>query len=97
MYVPLPEDDDLSDEEFEGYLNEGDSDDGDIDDNGGSDDDMGDRNGVNGDGDNGIPEFVGHPGCTQDMTNKAPIDFLQLFITDEILDGIVEQTNLFAQ
>lgn len=31
------------------------------------------------------------------MTNKAPIDFFQLFITDTIVESIVEQTNLFAQ
>ena len=30
------------------------------------------------------------------MTNKAPIDFFQLFI-DTIVESIVEQTNLFAQ
>ena len=31
------------------------------------------------------------------MSNKSPIDFLQLFITDEMLHTIVEQTNLFAE
>ncbi len=31
------------------------------------------------------------------MSNKSPIDFLQLFLTDEMLLMIVQQTNLFAQ
>ena len=31
------------------------------------------------------------------MTNKTPIDFFQLFVTDDMLEAIVEQTNLFAQ
>jgi len=31
------------------------------------------------------------------MMNKSPLEFLSLFITDEILKGIVEQTNLFAE
>ena len=44
-----------------------------------------------------LPEFVGTPGCTHDMTNKYPIDFFQLLITTEMLEAIVEQTNLCAQ
>ncbi len=50
-----------------------------------------------GDDSESIPKFVGEAGCTQDMANKSPIDFVQLFVTDEILQAIVEQTNLFAQ
>ena len=44
-----------------------------------------------------VPEYLGHPGCTQDMANKNPIDFFQLFVTDAMLEVVVEQTNLFAQ
>jgi len=52
--------------------------------------------GVSG-GKESIPEFVGQAGCPQDMSNKSPMEFFQLFITDEMLGLIVEQTNLFAQ
>ena len=31
------------------------------------------------------------------MTEKSPVDFFQLFISDELLQVIVDQTNLFAQ
>ena len=44
-----------------------------------------------------VPEYLGHPGCTQDMANKNPIDFFQLFVTDAMLEVVVKQTNLFAQ
>ena len=44
--------------------------------------------GTGGDGDKGvsggkesIPEFVGQAGCAQDMSNKSPMEFFQLFIT----------------
>ncbi len=33
----------------------------------------------------------------QRTTNKSPVDFLRLLITDEILLMIVEQTNVFAE
>ncbi len=116
MEIPLPEDDDFSDDEFDGYIeemdedgdNNGDGMDGDGDGMDGDDEGDGMNTDNNGDGmntdDNGegddsesIPKFVGEAGCTQDMANKSPIDFLQLFVTDDILQAIVEQTNLFAQ
>ena len=145
MDIPMPEDDDFSEDDFEGYLtNDEDNDeghsggggdgggdggdcgdcDGGGDDGGGGDCgdcgdcdggcDEGDGSGDNGgdgdgsedgdgsdgdgsDGDNSLPEYTQHLGCTCDMTNKAPIDFFQLFFTDRILESIVEQTNLFAQ
>lgn len=43
-----------------------------------------------------FPEFMGHSGCTRNMTNRSPLEFLSLLVTDEILKGIVEQTNLLA-
>ena len=49
------------------------------------------------DSSNSLPECTQHLGCTSNMTNKAPIDFFQLFFTDIILKSIVDQTNLFAQ
>ena len=44
-----------------------------------------------------IPEYIEHPGCISDMTEKSPLDFFQLFVTDEMLEAITEQTKLFAQ
>ncbi len=69
-----------------------DGDDGDGMDNGGDGTENDGGNGIESDKDDGgssdnedIPEFVGQAGCTKDMSNKSPIDFLQLFLTDEIL------------
>ena len=44
-----------------------------------------------------IPEYIEHPGCTSDMTEKFLLDFFQLFVTDDMLEAITEQTKLFAQ
>ena len=44
-----------------------------------------------------IPTFSGSPGCTRDMTDKSPVDFFQLLIPDDLLQVVVDQTNLFAQ
>ncbi len=98
MEIPTLDEDDLSEDDFDGYINEdeqhdnpgsGDGQENDEDD--GSYNDGGDGNESD---DEGIPEFVGSPG---DMSNKSPVEFLQLFLTDKILLMIVEQTNLFAQ
>ena len=124
MDIPMPEDDDLNEDDFEGYLTDDKEDDGDNDkgdsggdgseggeggdgSEGGEGGDGGDGDGNNsgngndsGDGDdssNSFPEYTQHPGCTSDMTNKAPIDYFQLFFTDSILKSIVDQINLFAQ
>ena len=113
MDIPMPGDD-LSEDDFEGYLTDDDGDndegdsgsgDGDCDgSDGGDSEDSEDGDGNNSgdgkdssDGDdnsNSLPEYTQHPGCTCNMTNKAPIDFFQLFFTDRILESIVDQTNL---
>ena len=36
------------------------------------------------------------PGCTVDMSGKDPVKFLQLFLTDNLLKRIVEETNRYA-
>ena len=41
-------------------------------------------------------DFVEGPACSLDMSNKTPIDYFQLLMTDSILDHIVIQTNLYA-
>lgn len=43
-----------------------------------------------------IPEFEQTPGSTQDMTGKNPVDFLQLFVTESVLENIVDETNKYA-
>ena len=97
MDIPMPEDDD-SDDDFEGYIDEEEIGNYGRDRNDGGDYD-GDLSGESDEGssDEGIPQYRLNSGCTQDMTNKTPIDFFQLFVTDDILEAIVEQTNLFAQ
>ena len=44
-----------------------------------------------------IPVFNQPTGPSVDMSNKTPLDFFKLLVTDDMLDGIVEQTNLYAQ
>ena len=34
------------------------------------------------------------PGCTVDM---SPVDFVQLFLTDEVLQGMIAETNKYAK
>ena len=43
-----------------------------------------------------IPEFVGQPECTRNMSNKSPIEFLDLLLTEQMFEEIAEQTNLYA-
>ena len=93
MEIPLPEED-MSEDEFEGYTEDSDSEE-----DGARDDDI---QGGEGDsepsmGGSEIPEYLQHPGCTQDMTDKSPLEFLGLFITDTMLDRIVSETNLYAE
>ena len=39
-----------------------------------------------------LPEFLGASSCSSDMTDKIPIDFFHLMVTD----NVVEQTKLYA-
>ena len=48
------------------------------------------------DTENGIPEYLVTKGPNSDMTNKSPIEYFHLMIPDTLLEGIVEQTNLYA-
>ena len=110
MEIPLPEDDDYSEDEFDGYIDEFEDDVGqssdlreeDVDDRGsgnlssGGSSSWDNRSGSDESGWT-IPEFLENPGCTTDMTGKAPIDFFQLMVTDEMLVHMVDQTNLFAR
>ena len=106
MDIPLPEEDDLSEDEVEGYIDEmvdnggnGNSDVGEGNDEQDGDNDGGEGNDGQEDdnGDPTIPEYTEHPGCTSDMTEKSLQDLFQLFVTDDMLEVITEQTKLFAQ
>ena len=44
-----------------------------------------------------MPEYQGRRGCTVDMANKTPLDFFGLLVTEQMLEHIVQQTNLYAQ
>ena len=86
MDIPLPEEDDLSDDDdFDGYIDgeiedeDSKRDDGNGNDSDGNDSESGgnEQDSKNGgdeqDSDNRgveIPEYLGHPDCTQDMANK---------------------------
>ena len=37
------------------------------------------------------------PGCTVDMSGKQPVDFVQLFLTDELLQVMIAETNKYAK
>ena len=92
----------MSEDDFKGYLTDDKEDDGDNDEGDGhgdgddSEDDDGNDSGDGDDNSTSLPEYTQHLGCTCNVTNKALIDFFQLFFTDKILESIVEQTNLFA-
>ena len=101
-----------SDDDFDGYIDEdelltrmGDEidndseinsndDDNDDDDSGGDGDDNGnvdkEQNGID------IQEVNWSSGCCNDITNKTPLEFFELLVTDDIVDLIVDQTNLYA-
>ena len=89
--ITMPEDDNMSEDEFDGYL----------------DDDVRDSNADSFEREaTGSEEFEDGPyipafdrpsGCAEDMTNASPLKFFQQFVTDEMLECIVQQTNLYAQ
>ena len=35
--------------------------------------------------------------CTKDMKNKSPLDFFKMLVSSDILENIVEQTNMYAE
>ena len=94
MEIPLPEEDDMSEDEFDSYIDQEEESNEDADSSDG-DEELEEGDDRDDDGD-AIPSFSGQGYCTSDMTNKSPIDFLQLLLTDDLPHTIVEQTNLFA-
>ena len=95
MEIPLPDEDDISEDEFEGYIDQKEEEEDDEGEGSGdeSDEELDEDELDDACENDNIPKFMGQGGCTQDMSNKSPIDFLQLFITDEMLHTIVQQTN----
>ena len=92
LEIPLPEEDGMSDDEFDGYV--------DPDELPPSDADVGDDVPGSEAADDDlphIPDFQHPTGPSEDMTDKTPLDFFKLLVTDDMLDLIVEQTNLYAQ
>ena len=90
LEIPLPEEDDMSEDEFDGYV---DPDEAPFE----SGEDC-DRKESEADDDVPfIPVFIKSTGPFVDMSNKTPLDFFKLLVTDDMLDGIVEQTNVYAQ
>ena len=96
----MPEDDDMSEDEFEGYLDD-DLINGDDETRTPTDDLAHSENSSTyTDDDAGcqtIPDFEQPGGCAEDMTGASPLQFFQQMVTTEMLEQIVEQTNLYAQ
>ena len=44
-----------------------------------------------------LPDYQQRSGCTVDMADKDPVDFFHLMVTDQMLEGIVDNTNLYAE
>ncbi|XP_053316411.1 piggyBac transposable element-derived protein 4-like [Spea bombifrons] len=44
-----------------------------------------------------IPPFSGIPGINIDVTGFTPLQFVQVFLGDDVLGDIVTQTNIYAQ
>ena len=79
LEIPLPEDDDMSDDKFDSYVDPDEApNDGEV---GGDDHES--------ESDNDVPSI--------DMSDKTPLDFFKLLVANEMLDLIVEQTNIYAQ
>ena len=90
LEIPLLEDDDMSDDEFDGYIDPDevpvDADDGDDYEESEPNDDV-----------PHIPDFQQPTGPSADMSDKSPLDFFKLMVTDGTLDLIVQQTNIYAE
>ena len=103
---PVVDDEDWSEDEFEGYVGEpdgqqeegkeGGSDDGQKE----SEGESGDRLEIGGECEVGeasnLPPYSHTPGCNYPCDNATPLDFFSVLLTDDILDSILTQTNLYA-
>ena len=96
--VPMPEDDDMSEDEFDGYLDDDDLTTGGDESLSPTEDAASSSSQADDDvGSQPIPDFQQPVGCAEDMMGASPLQFFQQLVTDEMLETIVEQTNLYAQ
>ena len=80
-----------SDDDFDGYVDENEMNDSDED-----DEDIGlNISDIDG-GDISLGSFTSC-GSVENMNNKSPVEFFQLFITSSISEIVIKQTNLYAQ
>ena len=101
LEIPLPEEDGMSDDEFDGYVDPDeqpptDAKVGDVPESEAAGTDVPESEAADSDSPL-IPDFQHSTGPSVDMSNKTPLDFFKLVVTDDMLDLIVEQTNLYAQ
>ena len=46
---------------------------------------------------NGLPVFAENVGVIPDMTGKEPVDYYRLFITDSLLQNVLDETNRYGE
>ena len=46
---------------------------------------------------NGLPAFAEKPGVVPDMTGKKPVDYYRLFVTDSLLQNVLDETNRYGE
>jgi len=87
-----------SDDDFEGYLEE-DTEEGTNDES--IDEESNDDESSTGDDMDveipSIPDFTLHPGVSVAISGNSPIDFFSLFVDGDMLQHIVDHTNLYAE
>jgi len=89
----LDEEEDMSEDEFDGYLSEV-SEDEDHED---EVTDGGDDLQEDAAGGGNIVDYIMQPGCTVDFDGLRPIDFFCMMVDEGMMDHIVAQTILYAQ
>ena len=98
---PAADDDEWSDDEFSGYVDtnqpRGETESGvNIDDLGiGGECEVGEAGEAAAESD--IPEYSLSVGCNYSCNDATPLELFKMLLTDDILDKIVEQTNLYAR
>ena len=50
-----------------------------------------------GDGDGTVPEYTDEAGCCVSVDGDTPLDFFSVLFTEEMMEQIVTQTNLYAE
>ena len=43
-----------------------------------------------------IPTFSENVGVVPDMSGKEPVDYYRLFISDHVIDNVLEETNRYG-